>query len=307
MSQSGLQLLLHTGEVDYIVKTIRERRKATPFVGGCLFGLWRNSLKQPVIQFVTGPSKNFVNKGIEEIFSNHFYDPCADVVWNKHCLLHLGFWFCGRQEHLTKAIDEFGKSKYNVLMFVNMTNENQLSGEYFLKDNMEESSPLFKEDVLPGHSSFRKFAALTNEIKKHGFLVSPVFDEKTDLRNTMRLIENLPSRVQVEEAVTSERQWYSSEEGMMHLQLLFQYFQEAGITPDMSRDTVTQDMQFGLNGGYILDFPANFPKKMPTFHAPDGRKSELKLKGNGEVCRMVVQRIVDFLGQESSRRGGGRY
>ena len=132
-------------------------------------------------------------------------------------------------------------------------------------------------------------------------MVSPVFDEKADLRNTMRLIENLPSRVQVEEAVTGDNQWYSSDEGMMHLQLLFQYFQEAGITPDMSRDTVTQDMQFGLSGGYILDFPANFPRKMPIFHAPDGRKSELKLKGNGDVCRMVVQKVVDFL------RGGGRY
>ena len=164
---------------------------------------------------------------------------------------------------------------------------------------------VFIADVLPRHSSFRKFEVLTKEIGKD--LVSPIHDSNAVQENTKSLIENLPSRVQVEEAVTSEEQWYSSDEGMVHLQLLFQYFQGAGITPEMSRDTITQDMQFGFSGGYYLDFPANFPKKMPTIHAPDGRKRQLKCSSGDDVCRMVVDSVVDIFRnlQQSSRRGGG--
>ena len=167
-------------------------------------------------------------------------------------------------------------------------------------------------DVLPDHSSFRKFKALTTEInsKPKGDLVSPVHDDRPVRQNTENLIANLHSRVRVEEAVTSDEQWYATGEGMERLQLLFQYFQGAGITPDMSRDTVTQDMQFGLSGGYCLDFPANFPRKMPTIRAADGSWYDLKHVSNHDedVCGTVVQKVVDFLRnpQQSSRRGGRR-
>ena len=154
---------------------------------------------------------------------------------------------------------------------------------------------VFIADVLSGHSSFRKFEVLTKEIGKD--LVSPIHDSNAVQENTKSLIKNLPSRVQVEEAVTSEVQWYSSEEGMEHLQLLFQYFQSAGITPEMSRDTNTQDMQFGFSGGYCLDFPANFPKRMPTIHAPDGNMYEVSRgSSHGEdVCQNLVNTVTKFL------------
>jgi hypothetical protein len=156
---------------------------------------------------------------------------------------------------------------------------------------------LYVLDVLDGHSSFRLYEPLTKQIKR-----SKPASCVVGLR-----FENLPSRVQVEEAVTSDRQWYSSEEGMTHLQLLFQYFQGEGITPEMSRDTTTQDMQFGLGNGYILDFPANFPRRMPVMFTPDGKTYEFKRESGGDVCRMVVDTVVDFFQQQSSRRGGSRY
>ena len=160
---------------------------------------------------------------------------------------------------------------------------------------------LYILDVLEGHSSFRLYEPLTDKIKDSKVPPKPA-------SKTVRLnFDNLPSRVQVEEAVTSDRQWYSSEEGMTHLQLLFQYFQGAGITPDMSRDTVTQDIQFGLSGGYVLDFPANFPQKFPTFHAPDGKKFQMKRASGGDVCKVVVDSVVEFFAQQSSSRRGGRY
>ena len=116
--------------------------------------------------------------------------------------------------------------------------------------------------------------------------------------------------LQVEEAVTSEKQWYLSYEGMDRLLLLFQYFQQAGFAIGMFRDTGTQDMQFGFSGGYCLDFPANFPREMPTIRAPDGLRYELSRGSNRDedVCGTVVPTVVEFLRNppQPSRRGGPR-
>lgn len=103
MSQTSLQLLLHAGELEYIVDTIKEsRNKNADFVGGCLFGLWRNSLVQPVIQFVTGPGKRLAS--VEKMFKSHYAKECARIVMDNHCLLHLGFWFSGSQQQQDTGI-----------------------------------------------------------------------------------------------------------------------------------------------------------------------------------------------------------
>lgn len=160
-------------------------------------------------------------------------------------------------------------------------------------------------DILPDHSSFRLFKALTNEINREGALVSPIRKEDSAVKQvTESLVKDLPSRVQVEEAVTSQTQWYATEDGMQKLQLLFQYFQRAGIPAEMSRDTATQDMQFGFSGGYSLNFPANFPREMPEIWAPSGQRFETKHQRE-DVCADVVQQVAEFL-RPSSRSGGRR-
>jgi hypothetical protein len=95
MSQSSLQLLLHAGELEYIVNTIKAS-KSTDFVGGCLFGLWRNSLIQPVIQFVTGTGRRATS--IKDLFENRYTEIYAGVVEKDHRLSHLGFWFFGSKD-----------------------------------------------------------------------------------------------------------------------------------------------------------------------------------------------------------------
>ena len=95
MSEASLQLLLHAGELEYIMKTIKATRK-NQFAAGCLFGLWRNSLIQPVIQFVTGPQLK-EKEGIKEVFRKKYSS--ADILEEDHRLLHLGFWFYG-PDHL---------------------------------------------------------------------------------------------------------------------------------------------------------------------------------------------------------------
>lgn len=94
---------------------------------------------------------------------------------------------------------------------------------------------------------------------------------------------------------------------MVYLQLLLRHFWEADITPEMSRNKATRNMQFVFSGDNCLDFPANFPKKMPTFRAVGGQIYEIGRASNREdVCKLVVKTVVGCLRtlSRSSRRGG---
>lgn len=105
MSEASLQLLLHAGELEHIVRTIKASQSAQ-FAAGCLFGLWRNSLIQPVIQFVTG-CQTTTKKGqpvsIEEVIGKEYTGRNADILKQDHCLLHLGFWVYGSQELINRG------------------------------------------------------------------------------------------------------------------------------------------------------------------------------------------------------------
>ena len=97
MSQSNLQVLLHAGELWQIVQAIQQ--SSGSFVGGCLFGLWRNSLKQPMIQFVTGPGQGFKkNSTVKTVLHSEYNRKCEDIMYNKHAMLKLGYWFSGSNE-----------------------------------------------------------------------------------------------------------------------------------------------------------------------------------------------------------------
>ena len=107
------------------------------------------------------------------------------------------------------------------------------------------------------------------------------------------------SRMQVGE------QWYSRKEGMQRLHLFKVYFEQAGYEVKMYKDIVTHDMHFGLNSGYCLDFPANFPTKMPIIRAPDGKTYGLKLGPTSvkDVCKFVVDSFQDLFRRQHPRSG----
>ena len=67
-------------------------------------------------------------------------------------------------------------------------------------------------------------------------------------------------------------------------------------------------MQFGLSGGYRLDFPSNFPKKMPTLRTPNGQSYVITRTSHDgdddDVCAAVVGTVAEFLRNlPPSRRG----
>ena len=88
------QLLIHEGELNEILAVIKSKGSEVKIVGA-LFGLWRNSLKQPVVHLVTGPGKK---AGIQkDKFSTDFsyVNGCKEYLRRNHGLLQIGLWCSG--------------------------------------------------------------------------------------------------------------------------------------------------------------------------------------------------------------------
>ncbi|XP_046859667.1 uncharacterized protein LOC124453026 [Xenia sp. Carnegie-2017] len=304
MSASNLQVLMHAGELEYIVENIKESRRTYKVIGGCLFGLWRNSLVQPVVQFVTGhvkPSKNLEGQEIDNIINGEFVEKFTSTMLKNHSLVRLGFWFTSFEENFDEfresVLQEFqNRNKDKLLLFINYTEDSgrgNIIGEYDLSNS---TIPLYKEDILDGHSSFRKYDDLTQKIgKNRDLVVPPGISEDQDVRPEVNnLIAMLPSRTQTSEASIIPTQWYSTDQGMELLQKLMQCFNSQHITPEMSRDATTHNLQFNLNRDYALVFPPNFPKSLPVLHNSFDGKINFKRNeiDKSDVCGSVVRAVV---------------
>ena len=98
----------------------------------------------------------------------------------------------------------------------------------------------------------------------------------------------------------NKEQWYSSEVGKLHLELLKLYFQLNGYEFETSIIGHTQEIEFTLKSGYCLSFPANFPKEMPLIRYPDGTWHDefhpnfyVEFEEGG--CKAVVHKVIEFL------------
>lgn len=140
-SNLKLQLLIHEGEVSEIVRIIQAGRGSEMKIVGNLFGLWRNSLTQPVVQLITGPGKSA--RLTRDTFSPdpNYHDECKNYLRENHGLLQIGLWASGsarRYQKLDPHQANFAyrdpllpdTGKYAVILFVNT--QPNLSMEFFI-------------------------------------------------------------------------------------------------------------------------------------------------------------------------------
>ena len=94
-SISDPQLLINEGELDEILRIIDNKKKPQSKIVGNLFGLWRNSLIQPVVQLITGPGAGA--KTSKETFKPDvdYQKRIKKYLQNEHGLLQIGLWFYG--------------------------------------------------------------------------------------------------------------------------------------------------------------------------------------------------------------------
>ena len=113
------------------------------------------------------------------------------------------------------------------------------------------------------------------------------------------LVEN-KAKVDEDKSAEKEEHWYSTTDGKLQLELLKVYFQLNGYMSDTSIDVYTQEIRLTLNGGYFLEFLANFPKEMPVIYSPDGFRHDdippkLYVAFEEGGCKAVVNEVIQFM------------
>ena len=90
---TGFRVLIHAGELQQIVQALK-KSGCSP-TRGCLFGLWRNSMKQLVVQFVTDSGKNAIFNSQGYNPDNEYENRRAKTLKEKHAMMKVGYWFSG--------------------------------------------------------------------------------------------------------------------------------------------------------------------------------------------------------------------
>lgn len=89
------QLLINESELSEIRRMISAAKNRQCKIVGSLFGLWRNSLIQPVVQLITGPGQR--GKMVERKFSPDYdyQEAIKKYLGEQHGLLQIGLWCSG--------------------------------------------------------------------------------------------------------------------------------------------------------------------------------------------------------------------
>ena len=96
------QLLINEGELNEILRIISAAKDPECKIVGSLFGLWRNSLTQPVVQLATGPGARA--KISKKMFTpdGAYHGGITEYLDNDHGLLQIGLWCSGSASRYSK-------------------------------------------------------------------------------------------------------------------------------------------------------------------------------------------------------------
>ncbi|CAB3993024.1 Hypothetical predicted protein [Paramuricea clavata] len=319
---SDPQLLINEGELNEILRIISAAKNPECKIVGSLFGLWRNSLTQPVVQLATGPGARA--KVSKEMFKpdGAYHSEIKEYLDNDHGLLQIGLWCSGsrsRYPRLDRKSREFNlrntlvpwKGRYVVLMFVNFTRGN-LEIEYEIIDKARPESSrnasLTEKDVLPGASSFRLLHPVFDRLNQ-GAKFSARQKKQTGYFSTSMLQRNhhqppppsVPNKaifVPTPEHEPQPSQWYESDGGHSLLKKLVNGFKSHGVSVDMSRDSNSHDMTLEINRSICLHFPVDFPRgRMSLTWLNDTSRFT---RNADEICNTILHRTLNILSHETA-------
>ena len=322
------QLLINEGELDEIVRIIGAAKSSESKVVGKLFGLWRNSLIQPVVQLVTGPGGRAKTSKKHFESDDRYHHKIKKFLECEHGLLQIGLWFSGnvdRYPRFNQAGRDYGrihplipKEGRYVFMSVDCSRETP-EIEYQVIDrerNSYQVARLTNADVLSGESGFRLVQRITDKINQRAKF-PPRPNEQRPKFSTVMLETNHDERpaniVQSNtgtrakhasfmpaSTLTHSSQWYESDGGSSLLRRLVNKFESQGVSVDMSRDSKSHDIQLIINRTICLHFPADFPTApMSLTWLNDSLRFT---KNPNEICTMVAGRALDVLSYETACR-----
>ncbi|XP_028402842.1 uncharacterized protein LOC114525644 isoform X1 [Dendronephthya gigantea] len=324
MASSGFapQLLINESELNEILRIIKSAKSTKVKIVGKLFGLWRNSLIQPVVQLVTGPGKSAMTS--KEMFrpDSGYHEQIKHYMQYEHGLLHIGLWLSGstdRYPKLNHASREFSLAspllpqdgRYVVLMFVDYSGKS-LEIEYHIIDrhqlHLSHVVDLKAKDILPGASSFReleqvldcvnhgsKFQTGKNRQTRH-FTINMLQTKHPQLDHHRPRTNTAPATLMTTSKPTE--QWYECDGGETLLRHLMDGFGSHDVHVNMSRDSKTRDLTLEVNGSVCLSFPYNFPTgQMSVTWLND---TTAFTRNPDQICQTIVQRVSNVISYETA-------
>ena len=97
------QLLINEGELSEILRIIKSAESNEAKIIGNLYGLWRNSLIQPVVQLITGPGWKAKISAQKCIPDDHYNKQIKSYLEGEHGLLQIGVWVSGSANRYPKC------------------------------------------------------------------------------------------------------------------------------------------------------------------------------------------------------------
>ena len=96
------QLLINQSELDEIYHIIHSAKDPEVKIVGSLFGLWRNSMVQPVVHLVTGPGKKAKISKSSFGPDYDYHHNIKECLNEDHGLLQIGLWCSGNANRYSR-------------------------------------------------------------------------------------------------------------------------------------------------------------------------------------------------------------
>ncbi|XP_028402843.1 uncharacterized protein LOC114525644 isoform X2 [Dendronephthya gigantea] len=267
MASSGFapQLLINESELNEILRIIKSAKSTKVKIVGKLFGLWRNSLIQPVVQLVTGPGKSAMTS--KEMFrpDSGYHEQIKHYMQYEHGLLHIGLWLSGSTDRYPKHILP-GASSFREL-----------------------------EQVLDCVNHGSKFQTGKNRQTRH-FTINMLQTKHPQLDHHRPRTNTAPATLMTTSKPTE--QWYECDGGETLLRHLMDGFGSHDVHVNMSRDSKTRDLTLEVNGSVCLSFPYNFPTgQMSVTWLND---TTAFTRNPDQICQTIVQRVSNVISYETA-------
>jgi len=153
---------------------------------------------------------------------------------------------------------------------------------------------------LPGKNPFNKRESFEEPMplrREYGYP-----SQHASTAGPINLPYQAPREAQYQEAVTTERQWYSGDKGSEKLQKVFEDIKEIAVGDvDMSRDKITQDISLSfIDKRRRTKWEIRFPQTFPTVGAlliknPGTSQEKQQRQGTSDRAGKAVKNMISCI------------
>lgn len=272
------------------------RRRATQ-KGGSLFGQW-TSTGNPVVHYAVSYNDRAAT---ERIGGN---------LWEGYRLCHIGEWRPvtsyggGVQPDRRAVLSDFRGGRPKRFLVLDVDGTRILP--YLFENELEKGRG--KLEILSGENPFNRPDVLhPQQLTRHDYGEPRHYEQQSAAVQQWTRPRPQPYQQgpQLQEAFTTERQWYSGDKGSSKLQKVLADFKKIAYQDhvEMSRDTTTQNISMSFiderhRKKWEVKFPSMFPNEGAILIENPGSRSPRKLQQSySDKANQAVKNMISYIQQ----------